>query len=49
MYVSEELRQCVAFAYYRDRADGGFRKPAGTVFFVVDLDPELGQPQARAT
>jgi hypothetical protein len=42
MLIPEELRQCVAFAYYRDRAAGGFREPAGTVFFVVDLDPDLG-------
>ncbi len=42
MLVPEELRQCVAFAYYRDRASGGFREPTGTVFFVVDLDPDLG-------
>ena len=42
MLVSEELRQCVAFAYYRNRATG-FREPAGTVFFVVDIDdPDLG-------
>jgi hypothetical protein len=42
MLVPEELRQCVAFAYYRDKASGGFREPAGTVFFVVDLDADLG-------
>ena len=29
MLVPEEMRQCVAFAYYKDRASGGFREPPG--------------------
>jgi hypothetical protein len=42
MFVSEELRKCVAFAYYTDRVTR-FREPVGTVFFVVDIDdPDLG-------
>jgi hypothetical protein len=41
MLVSEEMRQCVGFAYYRDVSRS--RVVAGTVFFVIDLDPEMGE------
>jgi hypothetical protein len=46
MIIPDEMRACVAFAYYETA--NGSKVPAGTAFFVQDPEPRLNQTAARA-